>query len=56
MTGAGTALWDKLLDLETPIHKAAFAGIDKADIAIAVPVLRSAIERLDALSSEGTYR
>ena len=54
MTGAGTALWDKLPDLVTLIHKAAFDGIDDADIAIAVRVLRTATERLDALSSEGT--
>ena len=54
MTGAGAALWDKLPNLETLIHKAAFDGIDDADIAVAVRVLRTATERLDALSSKGT--
>ena len=53
MTEAGAALWDKLADLETLIHKAAFDGIDDADIAVAVRVLRTATERLDSLSSEG---
>ena len=53
MTEAGAALWDKLPDLETLIHKAAFDGIDDADITIAVRVLRTATERLDALSSKG---
>ena len=54
MTGAGAALWDKLPDLETLIHKAAFDGIDDDDIAIAVRVLRTATERLDVLSTERT--
>jgi DNA-binding MarR family transcriptional regulator len=54
MTEAGAALWDELPDLETLIHKAAFDGIDDADIAVAVRVLRTATERLDALSTEGT--
>ena len=53
MTEAGAALWDKLPDLETLIHKAVFDGIDDADITIAVRVLRTATERLDALSSKG---
>ena len=54
MTGSGAALWDKLPDLEALIHKAAFEGIDDADIAVAVRVLRTATQRLDALSSKGT--
>ena len=54
MTGPGAALWDKLPNLETLIHKAAFDGIDDADIAVAVRVLRTATERLDALSLKGT--
>ena len=54
MTGAGAAPWDKLPNLEALIHKAAFDGIDDADIAVAVRVLRIATERLDVLPSEGT--
>ena len=54
MTGAGAALWDRLPNLETLIHKAAFAGIADADIAVAVRVLRTATERLNALSLKGT--
>lgn len=53
MTSAGAALWDRLPDLQTLVLSA-FDGIDDADIAIAVRVLRTATERLDALSSEGT--
>ena len=54
MTTAGAALWDRLPDLETLIHKVAFEGIDDADIATAVRVLRTATERLDELSMKGT--
>ena len=53
MTSAGAALWDRLPDLQTLVLSA-FDGIDKADIAVAVRVLRTATERLDVLSSEGT--
>jgi DNA-binding MarR family transcriptional regulator len=49
MTPAGTKLWDALPDLAF-IHKVAFDGIDKADIATAVRVLKTATERLDSLS------
>lgn len=54
MTETGAALWDRLPDLETLIHKAAFDGIDDADIAVAVRVLGAATERLDLLSTEGS--
>ncbi len=53
MTAAGQALWDGLPDL-TFIHRAAFDGLDEADVAIAVRVLRTATERLDKLSRKGT--
>lgn len=56
LTDAGTGLWDKLPDLETLIHKAAFEGVADADIAIAVRVLRTATERLTCLSNEGTEK
>ena len=49
MTPAGTALWDRLPDL-TFIHRAAFGGLDSADVATAIQVLRTATERLDWLS------
>lgn len=48
MTPTGTKLWDELPDLAL-IHKVAFDGIDAADIAVAVRVLRTATERLDNL-------
>ncbi|WP_436827041.1 MarR family winged helix-turn-helix transcriptional regulator [Sphingomonas sp. DT-207] len=54
MTAAGARLWSELPDLTTLIHKAAFEGIDDADIAIAVRVLRTATERLDRLSHKET--
>lgn len=52
MTAAGTSLWEKLPDLASLIHDAAFAGIDEADIATAVRVLRIATERLDKHSEK----
>ncbi len=52
MTPAGQALWSELPDL-TFIHKVAFDGLDEADVAIAVRVLRTATERLDKLSRTG---
>lgn len=52
MTEAGAALWDRLPDLQTLVLSA-FDGIDEADLAIAVRVLRTATERLAALSSDG---
>jgi DNA-binding MarR family transcriptional regulator len=51
LTEAGTALWNELPDL-TFIHTAAFAGIDEAELAIAVKVLRTATERLDQLTGK----
>ncbi len=53
MTPAGTKLWDELPDLAL-IHKVAFDGIDPADIAVAVRVLRTATERLDNLLRKET--
>ena len=53
MTPAGQALWDHLPDL-TFIHKAAFDGLDDADVAVAISVLRTATERLDRLSRKET--
>ena len=55
MTRAGTKLWNKLPDLSF-IHTAAFGGIDDADVAVAIRVLRTATERLDQLSRDGTAR
>jgi DNA-binding MarR family transcriptional regulator len=46
MTAAGKKLWDKLPDLVL-IHKAAFDGIDKAEVETAIKVLKVATERLD---------
>lgn len=48
LTGAGNALWGALPDLAF-IRSAAFDGIDKADIAVALRVLRTATERLEKL-------
>jgi MarR family transcriptional regulator, lower aerobic nicotinate degradation pathway regulator len=53
MTAAGMTLWDELPDLSF-IHTAAFEGIDDAELAIAVKVLRTATERLDQLAGKGT--
>ncbi len=52
LTAAGKKLWGKLPDL-TYIRKAAFDGIDVADIAIAIKVLQTATERLENLSQNG---
>lgn len=54
ITAAGATLWANLPDLEALIRTAAFDGIDAADIAITVRVLRTATERLDDLSRKGT--
>ncbi|MFD2237186.1 MarR family winged helix-turn-helix transcriptional regulator [Aureimonas populi] len=54
MTPAGASLWQELPDLATLIHDAAFAGIDNADIATAVRVLRVATERLNKHSEKET--
>jgi DNA-binding MarR family transcriptional regulator len=53
LTEAGVTLWNELPDL-TFIHNAAFEGIDDAELAIAVKVLRTATERLDQLAGKGT--
>ena len=53
MTAAGMMLWNELPDLSF-IHTAAFDGIDDAELAIAVKVLRTATERLDHLAGKGT--
>jgi DNA-binding MarR family transcriptional regulator len=49
MTPAGAKFWDELPDLAR-INKVAFDGVDAADIAAAVRVLRTATERLENLS------
>jgi MarR family transcriptional regulator, lower aerobic nicotinate degradation pathway regulator len=51
MTDAGVTLWNELPDLSF-IHTA-FEGIDDAELAIAVKVLRIATERLDHLAGKG---
>jgi DNA-binding MarR family transcriptional regulator len=53
LTTAGTALWAMLPDPISLIHHAAFDGIDDADLETAARVLRTATERLDALSRKG---
>ena len=53
MTTAGTKLWNELPDLSF-IHRAAFGGIDEADIATTIKVLRTATERLENLLRKGT--
>jgi DNA-binding MarR family transcriptional regulator len=52
ITRAGTTLWRELPDLAV-IHQLAFDGIDAADIAVAVRVLRTATERLENPSPKG---
>jgi DNA-binding MarR family transcriptional regulator len=52
LTPAGAARWDALPDL-TFIHAVAFDGLDEADVATAVRVLRTATERLDRFSRKG---
>ncbi|OWJ58636.1 MarR family winged helix-turn-helix transcriptional regulator [Inquilinus limosus] len=49
MTPAGTRLWDEIPDLSF-IRQIAFGGLDESDLAATVRVLRSATERLEALS------
>jgi DNA-binding MarR family transcriptional regulator len=51
ITEAGATLWSSLPDL-TFIRNAAFSGLDPADLAVAVRVLRTATERLGALSKK----
>ncbi|CDZ30159.1 MarR family transcriptional regulator [Neorhizobium galegae] len=48
LTTAGEALWRRLPDLSF-IHEAAFGGIDEADLATTIRVLKSATERLQNL-------
>lgn len=49
MTAAGTKLWGELPDLAL-IHSIAFDGIDRAAVAAAVEVLKTATERLEKLT------
>jgi len=49
LTSAGEALWRELPDLSF-IHQTAFEGIDEADLATTIRVLRLATERLQTLS------
>lgn len=49
LTSSGEALWRELPDLSF-IHEAAFDGIDEADLATTIRVLRLATERLQTLS------
>lgn len=51
LTSSGEALWRELPDLSF-IHRAAFDGIDEADLATTIRVLRLASERLRALSEK----
>jgi DNA-binding MarR family transcriptional regulator len=51
LTSSGESLWRKLPDLSF-IHHAAFEGIDEADLATTMRVLRLATERLQALSEK----
>lgn len=53
ITPKGEALWEDLPDL-TRIHTLAFGGIDDADIDVAVRVLRTATERLEATKRKVT--
>ncbi|MBP7338584.1 MarR family winged helix-turn-helix transcriptional regulator [Niveispirillum sp.] len=52
LTAAGEALWRKLPDL-CFIQDVAFAGVDEAELAATIRVLRSATERLQALLQKG---
>jgi DNA-binding MarR family transcriptional regulator len=52
LTPAGTKLWGELPDLNF-IRKAAFGGIDDADIATAIRVLQAATTRLEGLLKKG---
>ena len=49
MTAAGLRLWKRLPDLSV-IHGIAFDGMDKAAVAAAVEVLKTATERLENLT------
>jgi len=53
-TAAGAKLWGELPDLSF-IRSVAFDGIDAAEIATAVKVLRTATERLETFLEKGTY-
>lgn len=53
MTKAGMKLWKQLPDLGF-IHKVAFDGMDDAEVATAIKVLRTATERLVELSQKET--
>lgn len=53
VTPEGLALWNRLPDLGTVINVEAFDGISDADMEIAVRVLRTATERLDAFTDKG---
>ncbi|MBN8874846.1 MAG: MarR family transcriptional regulator [Rhodospirillales bacterium] len=52
LTPSGEALWRELPDLSF-IHHAAFDGIDAADLATTIRVLRRATERLQTLPRQG---
>lgn len=52
LTPAGAMLWSELPDL-TFIRSVAFGDLDRAEVSIAVKVLRTATERLQALLQEG---
>jgi len=48
LTASGMKLWEELPDLDF-INKAAFEGVNEADLAVAIMVLQTATERLDSL-------
>jgi MarR family transcriptional regulator, lower aerobic nicotinate degradation pathway regulator len=48
LTAVGETLWRRIPDLSF-IHDAAFGGIDEADLATTIRVLKSATERLQTL-------
>ncbi|MBW9070145.1 MarR family transcriptional regulator [Rhizobium pusense] len=48
LTAAGETLWRRIPDLSF-IHDAAFGGIEEADLATTIRVLKSATERLQTL-------
>ncbi|MDQ1079673.1 MarR family winged helix-turn-helix transcriptional regulator [Pseudoroseomonas cervicalis] len=52
LTQAGAQLWQRLPDL-TVIRSIAFDGLEEAEIATAIHVLRSATERLEAALRQG---
>lgn len=54
LTAAGAQLWDELPDL-TFIRSVAFDGLDEAELAIAVRILRIATGRLENLLKKGTH-